>query len=111
MKILKGAYRQHFKLRQISADLLSTTVTKVDKLARAALLKGYVVIAIDARFHGKRKIKGKSLRKIWNNLHYFGDKFAYPQMIVNTVIDNRKLVDWIATQPQLDANRITLAWV
>jgi dienelactone hydrolase len=85
------------------------TVTKVDKLARVALLKGYAVIAIDARFHGKRKIKGKSLRKIWNNLHYFGDKFDYQLMIVNTVIDNRTLVDWIATQPQLDANRITLA--
>lgn len=85
------------------------TVTKVDKLTKMALSKGYAVVAIDARFHGKRKIEGKSLRRIWNNLHYFGDKFDYQQMIVNTVTDNRTLLDWIATQPELDANRITLA--
>ena len=85
------------------------TVTKVDKLTQAALAKGYAVIAIDARFHGKRKIEGKSLRKIWNNLHYFGDKYDYQQMIVNTVIDNRTLLDWIAAQPELDEDKIALA--
>jgi len=85
------------------------TVTNVNKITERALKKGYAVIAIDARFHGKRKVEDKSLRKIWNNLHYFGNKTDYENMILKTVIDNRTLLDWIETQDYLDAADISVA--
>lgn len=85
------------------------TVTSVNKITEHALKKGYAVVAIDARFHGKRKVQDKPLRKIWNNLHYFGNKTDYENMIVKTVIDNRTLLDWIETQDYLDAEDISVA--
>lgn len=85
------------------------TVTNVNKITELALNKGYAVVAIDARFHGKRKVQDKSLRKIWNDLHYFGDKTDYENMILKTVIDNRTLLDWIETQDYLDAKDISVA--
>ena len=42
-------------------------------------------------------------------MHFFGDKSDYENMIVNTVIDNRLLLDWIEQQPELDAQRIDVA--
>ena len=85
------------------------TVSSVNQITELALAKGYAVVAIDARFHGKRKLESKPLRSIWNDLHYFGDKSDYQDMIVNTVIDNRVLLDWIEKQPELDAEHITVA--
>lgn len=85
------------------------TITSVNKITEQALNKGYAVIAIDARFHGKRKKADKSLRNIWNNLHFFGNKRDYENMILNTVIDNRVLIDWIETQSHLDTDNISVA--
>ncbi|TQV77124.1 alpha/beta fold hydrolase [Aliikangiella marina] len=85
------------------------TVTHVDKITQAALQKGFAVIAIDARFHGKRKVKEKPLRSIWNDLHFFGNKSDYENMIINTVIDNRLLIDWIVEQPEFNSEEIHLA--
>lgn len=85
------------------------TVTSVNKITELALEKGYAVVAIDARFHGKRKVEGKSLRSIWNNLKFFGDKTDYENMVLKTVIDNRTLLDWIETQDYLDAENISVA--
>lgn len=85
------------------------TVTSVNKITELALEKGYAVVAIDARFHGKRKIEDKPLRSIWNNLQFFGDKTDYENMILKTVIDNRTLLDWIETQDYLDAEKISVA--
>lgn len=85
------------------------TVTNVDKITLAALEKGYAVIAIDARFHGQRKQADKPLSTIWNDMNFLGDKTDYESMIVNTAIDNRLLLDWIASQPNLDSNNIDVA--
>lgn len=85
------------------------TVTSVNKITEHALNKGYAVIAIDARFHGKRKLEDKPLRKIWNNLNFFGDKTDYENMIVKTVIDNRTLLDWVETQDYLNAQDVSVA--
>lgn len=85
------------------------TVTSVNKITELALEKGYAVVAIDARFHGKRKEEDKPLSSIWNNLKFFGDKTDYENMIVKTVIDNRTLIDWIETQDYLDAGNISVA--
>jgi len=85
------------------------TVTHVNKITEQALAKGYAVVAIDARYHGKRKVKDKPLSQIWNNLHYFGNKQDYQDMLVNTVIDHRLLLDWLETQAELDMQRVSVA--
>ncbi len=85
------------------------TITNVDKITGQALRKGYAVLAIDARYHGKRKVPEKPLRSIWNDMHFFGDKSDYQDMIINTVIDNRTLLDWVEDQSELDANDISVA--
>lgn len=85
------------------------TVTNVNKITELALEKGYAVVAIDARFHGKRKVEDNPLTKIWNNMQFFGDKTDYENMVLKTVIDNRTLLDWIETQDYLDAKNISVA--
>ncbi|SDK51295.1 alpha/beta hydrolase [Microbulbifer yueqingensis] len=85
------------------------TVTRVNEITERASAKGYVVVAIDARFHGTRKDPNRTLGSIMNDLHYFGDKRDYEAMIRNTVLDYRVLMDWIAQQRDLDGGNLTLA--
>lgn len=85
------------------------TVTQVNEITRVATEKGYVVVAIDARYHGTRKDPNRPLRSIMNDLHFFGNKTDYENMIRNTVLDYRVLIGWIRGQKKLDGNNITLA--
>jgi len=85
------------------------TVTQVNKIADLADKNGYVVISIDARYHGKRKDPGRPLSSIMNDLHFFGDKSDYEAMIRDTVLDHRVLLDWIERQDNLDINKIKVA--
>jgi dienelactone hydrolase len=84
------------------------TVTQVNKLSKFADDKGYVVIAIDARNHGSRKIKGKELPAVMSQLSQ-GKPALYEAMIKDTVIDHRLLLDWIEGQKDLDQNNIRVA--
>jgi dienelactone hydrolase len=43
------------------------------------------------------------------DMHWFGRRQAYEQMIIDTVRDHRVLLDWLATQPHLDTGRIKAA--
>ncbi|SHF70360.1 Alpha/beta hydrolase family protein [Microbulbifer donghaiensis] len=83
------------------------TVTRVNEITELATDRGYAVIAIDARFHGTRKDPDRPLRSIMNDLHFFGDKTDYENMIRKTVLDYRVLLDWISDQPTLDSDRVT----
>ena len=85
------------------------TVTQVNKITELANRKGYVVIAIDSRYHGKRKDPENTLRSIMNKLHFFGDKVLYEQMIENTVLDLRVLTDWIEQEKNLNNSEINIA--
>lgn len=85
------------------------TVTQVKKIADLADRNGYVVISIDARYHGKRKDPDRTLRSIMNDLHFFGDKSDYEAMIRDTVLDHRVLLDWIERQNNLDMTKIRVA--
>lgn len=85
------------------------TVTQVNKIADLADRNGYVVISIDARYHGKRKDPDRTLRSIMNDLHFFGDKSDYEAMIRDTVLDHRVLLDWIERQNNLDMTKIRVA--
>ena len=66
------------------------TVTQVNKITSMANKIGYAVIAIDARYHGTRKDPDKTLRSIMNDLHFFGSKDTYENMIKETVLDEQK---------------------
>jgi len=81
----------------------------VNKIADLADRNGYVVISIDARYHGKRKDPDRTLRSIMNDLHFFGDKSDYEAMIRDTVLDHRVLLDWIERQNNLDMTKIRVA--
>jgi len=85
------------------------TITQVNKLTEMADKLGYVVIALDARAHAKRKDPNMSLTKIMTALTSGSDVTPYRDMILNTVKDHRVLLDWIQTQPQLDNNKIQVA--
>lgn len=85
------------------------TITRVNKLTEMADKLGYVVIALDARAHGKRKDPNMSLTTIMTSLKKDNVSAPYRNMILNTVKDHSLLLDWIHTQPQLDKNNIHLA--
>ena len=85
------------------------TVTQVNKITQLALEKGYAVIAIDARYHGSRKVVDKPLRSIMMDVSFLGDKTDYVEMINHTVLDHRVLLDWIEQQSQLDIENTHVA--
>ncbi|KAF7772338.1 hypothetical protein PCIT_a2394 [Pseudoalteromonas citrea] len=85
------------------------TVTQVNKITQQALQKGYVVIAIDARYHGSRKVADKSLRSIMFDVNFLGDKTDYVEMMSHTILDHRVLLDWIEQQKQLDISNVHVA--
>jgi dienelactone hydrolase len=85
------------------------TVTSVNKITELADSKGYVVVSIDARYHGTRKDPDLPLGAIMNDLHYFGDRTYYQAMVRDTVLDHRVLLDWIEQQDNLDISQVTIA--
>ena len=82
------------------------TVTRVNEITKLASQKGNVVIAIDARYHGSRKDPERTLQSIMYDLTLWGDKTTYQEMIMNTVLDHRVLLDWVGQQENLDSSKI-----
>ena len=85
------------------------TITKINQLTKLADQSNHVVIALDARYHGSRKLADKSLRSIMTRLTYLGNKADYEDMITKTVIDYRLLLDWVETQADLNKTQIRVA--
>lgn len=87
------------------------TIEQTHRITQMALQRGYAVVAIDARAHGQRRPLGQPhpAQRAMRDMHWFGQRQAYEQMIVDTVRDHRVLLDWLAAQPHLDARRITAA--
>ncbi|EGM77585.1 acetyl esterase (deacetylase) [Rheinheimera sp. A13L] len=85
------------------------TFEQTDKITAMALAKGYAVVAIDARHHGLRKDPDLTVVDIIDNLHWWGERDPYEQMLVDTVRDHRVLLDWLVQQPQFDSSKIKLA--
>ncbi len=82
------------------------TVEQTHRITQMALQQGYAVVAIDARAHGLRKTVDQQVRSAMRDMHWFGQREAYERMIIDTVRDHRVLLDWLVTQPHLDATRI-----
>jgi len=74
--------------------------SKEDILQIAGLVakEGYALIAIDAVYHGERKIPGKEL--------YSPNITESITGIIQTVIDLRRAVDYLETRPEIDVERI-----
>jgi hypothetical protein len=72
------------------------TITQVDKIGQMALSSNHMLVAIDARYHGTRKIETLPLSKIMNNLNIWGERNYYEQMIVDTVMDYRHLINGLS---------------
>ncbi|MEJ6473942.1 alpha/beta hydrolase [Pseudoalteromonas piscicida] len=85
------------------------TYEQTDELTKMALAKGYAVIAIDSRNHGKRKDLDYNIIEVMHDLDWWGKREPYENMIIHSVKDHRVLLDWIATQPQFDQNQIGVA--
>jgi len=87
------------------------TIEQTHRITQMALQQGYAVVAINARAHGQRRNLGQPhpMRMAMRDMHWFGKRQAYEQMIIDTVRDHRVLLDWLVTQPQLDAKRINTA--
>lgn len=83
------------------------TIEQTHRITQMALQQGYAVVAIDARAHGQRRHLGQphAAQGAMRAMHWFGRREAYERMIIDTVRDHRVLLDWLATQPQLDARR------
>lgn len=87
------------------------TIEQTHRITRMALQQGYAVVAIDARAHGQRRHPGQPhpAQRAMRDMHWFGQRQAYEQMIIDTVRDHRVLLDWVVKQPHLDATRIAAA--
>ncbi|MDF3123840.1 alpha/beta fold hydrolase [Rheinheimera sp. 1928-s] len=84
------------------------TFEQTDKITAMALAKGYAVVAIDARNHGLRKDPALTVVDIIDNLHWWGEREPYEQMLVDTVRDHRVLLDWLVQHPQIDSSKMKL---
>lgn len=74
------------------------------QLAASLLVpQGLAVMAIDARLHGERAEPGKSLLS--------PESLADGRPLVNTVIDNRRAIDYLGSRQDLDAERLTVLGV
>lgn len=84
-----------------------STVTQVNKIGEMALSSNHILVAIDARYHGTRKSKDLPLSKIMNNLHIWGNRKYYEQMVVDTVMDYRHLIN--ALSKKFKKTNVTVA--
>jgi len=83
------------------------TVTQVNEIGEMALASNSVLVAIDARYHGTRKSQSLPLSKIMNNLHFWGKRSDYENMILGTAMDYKHLVN--ALEATFDKIDITVA--
>lgn len=83
------------------------TLTGSHRIREMAIAAGYAVVTIDNRYTDTRKDPDRSIDAIMSDLHVFGDRTDYEQMIHGTVMDLRLLLDKLALQPELDMQRVT----
>jgi dienelactone hydrolase len=87
------------------------TMESTHLLAERALQQGHALVALDARDHGDRKNETQPLIswKLMARLHLLGQREPYERLIADSVKDYRVLLDALASQPQLDLQRIGAA--
>jgi dienelactone hydrolase len=74
--------------------------TNVSLLAPFLCPAGIAALSIDAQYHGNRKAEGKAV--------FSSDLLMTLQAFRQTIVDNRRALDYIASRPDLDASRVVL---
>jgi dienelactone hydrolase len=77
----------------------SPTITQANKITQMAHKNGYAVVALDARYHGSRKLADKPLQLIMGKMKS-GDPELYLDMVQNSIRDYKMLLNWVTEQPQ-----------
>ena len=72
-------------------------------LAMMAAPNGFAVLGIDAQYHGERKQPGVEILS--------ADLARTRQAVIQTVVDNRRALDYIRSRTDLDSNRVGLLGV
>jgi cephalosporin-C deacetylase-like acetyl esterase len=72
-------------------------------LMRAWAETGVACVGVDAPFHGERVIRMPDPSSL---LRQPEEGLAF---VVQTVVDNRRVLDWLQTRPDLDASRVAYA--
>lgn len=67
-------------------------------VVNALIESGFSAMALDARFHGERAAE--------NDYQIPTDMSERRDMVVQSVIEHRRAMDYLATRPEVDANRI-----
>lgn len=85
------------------------TMEQTHRVTELALSRGYAVVALDAREHGERALPGRKASDLLRDLHWWGRREPYEQMLVDTIKDYRVLLNWATRQAQIDAQHIRAA--
>ncbi|MBN1294206.1 MAG: alpha/beta fold hydrolase [Candidatus Latescibacteria bacterium] len=73
-------------------------------VTKAFLPEGYAVLALDAQYHGERKANNEFESP--NMLHKRGWYARSIEMIIQSVTEYRRAVDYLETRPEIDSSRI-----
>lgn len=76
-------------------------------LARKALLEaGYAVFALDAQAHGERAAEIDYAHVNYSEKDGWKNYFTLPEIYTQTTVDYRRGLDYLATRPEIDMNRV-----
>ena len=102
---LHGMMRAHQRVWQASLNG-NPTIENTHKITEIALQKGMAVIALDARLHGARKDKARSVKHVLSELRA-GSPELYRDMIINTIKDYEKLLEKLTLHKQFNIDTLS----
>jgi dienelactone hydrolase len=75
-----------------------------DRLVKELLAAGFAIIALDAQYHGERSVENdyENAGRLVEKEYYE----RYREMLIESVIDYRRAIDYLETRPEIDVNRI-----
>jgi len=79
----------------------------VDKTVTRALLQaGFAVLTLDAQYHGERHTPNDYLSGTAQILFRRGWKYTFLDLVVQSTVEYRRALDYLATRPEIDTSRI-----
>jgi dienelactone hydrolase len=79
----------------------------VDKTVTRALLQaGFAVLTLDAQYHGESHTPYNYMSGTGPILFEHGWKYAFLDLVVQSTVEYRRALDYLATRPEIDTSRI-----
>lgn len=79
----------------------------VDKAVTRALLQaGFAVLTLDAQYHGERHTPNDYVSGTGEILFQRGWKYKFLDLVVQSTVEYRRALDYLATRPEIDTTRI-----